>query len=396
MSLTCPGCGAPVRWKGNHPVVECRYCGTHVATGSGQKTDAPAQVVSKMRPRTLLLAYGSAGLFTALMVGVSVLGAVLMQPGAVLGPSAQEVASLSMATTIGQVSEATGSEGYSETSVCVYYSGGVFDYVCLTWDPGIPDHVQSFSFHSHDETNPGAAAVPEALRTVLGRRLVTARDGAYSWSWAGTWLNADADMTWISVTSDPASDPGWRTRISLLWATVFGATLDRATGLDEVTARQWIGVGYRPLALATLDLTMDVDQAGDQVTATVPGAVESRWSGLTFTVPLDHPQLGDLELSWTDTAGGHVDGIDFSAPPGMTVFPDQAALRACIEEAFGEAQSHDLSHLEGTSYQLWNPEGLRNIYLYPGHLTVEAWSWDGSPPSNGTWTRLLRALDACQ
>jgi hypothetical protein len=395
MSLTCPGCGAPVRWRGKHPVVECRYCGTHVATGSGQKTDAPAQVVSRMRPRTLLLAYGSAGLFTVLMVGVSLVGALLGRPGGITGTSVAEVATLSMASTIEQVCEATGADAYSETSVCIYYSGGVWDYVCLTWDEDLPEHVQSFSFHSSHEDDAGTAGVADLLGSNLGRRFYVDGDGALSWGWAGAWLHGDHERTFLSVSSDPESDDGWRVRMALLWAAVVGANLGNQTDVDEVTARQWLGQGYRPLALATLDITIDVDQASSQVTATVPGAVESRWSGLTFEVPIDHPQLGGLDLGWANAAGGKVDSISFDPPPGRDAFPDQAALQACITAIFGPPEDLELDHLAGTRYQMWEPEGLASVHLYPTYLSVSAWSWHGDPPSNATWTKLLRALDSC-
>ena len=90
-SLKCPNCGAPVRWRGEAPVVACRYCDTHVATGTGRKTQEPAVVRSQMRPRNVAAVTGASVL---LPVIIAVAGGLI----AFLGSQSGELFAVKVAT----------------------------------------------------------------------------------------------------------------------------------------------------------------------------------------------------------------------------------------------------------------------------------------------------------
>lgn len=65
----CPTCGAPVRWKGEVRVVECRYCQTHIDVGPWRTTLERAQARS-LRPSSQRAFVALAGVLVLTVVAV--------------------------------------------------------------------------------------------------------------------------------------------------------------------------------------------------------------------------------------------------------------------------------------------------------------------------------------
>ena len=394
--LECPSCGAPLRWKGHAPVVACRYCDTHVHTPTGQVTQQPAVVRSQPK--------GSGGgcVVVAFILGINLLvgGIALVVslatdgPGKVIGVPMDKLVTLDLAADNATVAEALGlAPDEDGEDLHVPLRGSDFDYAYLSWNDEHPDHIASFGLYA-SEGHPDFAPVLSALEASLGRRLEPEQDGYRYWRWAGAHVNVTMDGSHLGVHSDPDSDGHWAYRTRLLWSVVMAAAAGSPLQLEPATRKAWLAHGYDLDAVAAMELGHDVDDAQAYMAAAFPGVHHEIFIGLDFEVPLAHPWYGLAELSWPNERGGTLATAYLRPPPGHDDFPDQAAIRACLDRALGAGEVQETDHLAGTWSAGWDlPDGSW-VHLSPSLLQVRR---DGhrAQPRPASWRRVFGALHGC-
>jgi len=396
--LQCPSCGAALIWKGVAPVVECRYCGTHVATGTGEETSQPADARSQ-KVDDAQGWRGAGAIFVAVALFIAV-GATVgicsnrVSPGGRLKGAEVDLQALSMAMTRDQALETTGAQPFSDDGVCIWFREGLYEYVCLGWDEDHADHVESFSFHHAKADSERGAAALGRLKGQMGRRLYLDDDGDGTFRWGGASATAYADGSALIGHADP-DDADWQPRLQHLWLACLAAAFDRNPDLEPEANHRWLA-GEQPLGVVRrIDLTWDVDRAQTAVREVIVGAAEDRLGGLRYSVSVTHPWIGQVDFRWPNKAGATLQSIDFKPPPGQATFPDVQDVRQCVEAVLGDGHAEETDHLAGKVRYSWNPEGLSVVTLYPEYLGVAPYDWHGNPPDTDLWFRLLTQLDDC-
>ncbi len=393
--LECPNCGAPLRWKGEAPVVACRYCDTHVHTPSGTITEEPAEIRSeggKGACAIFLLVLGI-NLLVGLIAFVSSL--VTDGPGKMLGVPMDTLATLDLASSPRAAAEHLGLRCEDDAdSLHVPLRGTDLEFASLHWEDADSQHVSSFGLHNL-EGHPELAAVVAALEATLGRRLVRDDDGRHSWRWADASLNMAADGSHLGFHADPDDDPHWEYRTRLMWTVLIAASSGQQAQLEANTRKAWLAHGYDLSELAAMDLRYDVDGARSYVPAAFPGAHESVFSSLDFEIPLAHAWFGHAELSWPNEQGARIETTYLRPPPSHDGFPDQAGIKRCLDGALGPGERRSQDHLAGTWSADWDlPDGSW-IHLSPNLLQLRRPRSDKLAPPLA-WSEPLSALHDCE
>lgn len=397
--LECPSCGAPLLWKGEAPVVECHYCGTHVHTPSGAVTQEPAVVRSQPKGTG-----GGGCSILALVVGINLLvgGIVAVStmlaegPSRVTGVPMERLVALDIAADNATVASALGLAPDPEgEDLNVPLRGSGFDYAYLRWEDDHPDHVLYFGLYASDG-HPEPAALLASLEAMLGRRLEPARDNYRNWSWAGTNLNVALDGSHLGVHVDPEGDAHWSYRSKLLWSVLMAAAQGQAIDLQEQTRVAWLAQGYPLSRLADLDLRYDVDGARAYVPATFPGSHEEILIDLDFEVPLSHPWFGQIELSWANEKGGQLEGATLWPVPGSQKLTSQDAVARCLDASLGPGERRIQDHLAGTWSGTWELKDGTWVSL-PDHALYIHLDARGRKAADRTasWRKIIGALDRC-
>jgi hypothetical protein len=305
----------------------------------------------------------------------------------------ERITTLSMASSLGQISDITGADPWSDdaTSLCVWYRGGAFEYVCFGWEDEHPEHIISFDFHC-SEANDSAVAIKAWMDHYFGNRLAWG-DG-YSFHWASSYINSDADLTYIGARVDPDDDKDWEYRIELYWSVILAATLGQDIGVQEATRRQWLGQGYTFASLAKFDPTDNVDEAQRSVPSRFPGAYKER-NGSSWTIPIDHPWFVEAELTWDNSKGGKLERAWMTPVPGDK-FTHQKTIRNCISKEFGKSEHHEQDHLAKTYWYSWNPKGTGSIDLHDHGLSVHVTDYYSKNASKSQWKKTMKRLDRCK
>ncbi len=403
--LECPSCGAPLRWKGEAPVVACRYCGTHVHTPSGQPTAEPAVVRSQGHGG------GKAGCIVFLVViGINLVVALIALvsavisdgPGSIAGVHVDKLVALSLEGDNATVAEALGLAPDEEgDNLHVPLRGSGFDYAYLGWDDEHPGHVASFGLYA-GEGHPEAASRITQLQGILGRRLVL--DGeTWGWHWADGYLHAADDLSNLGFHADPDDDPHWQYRMQLLWSACTAVATGKPFEPSDDTRTAWLAHGYDMGDLAAMDLRYDVDSVRAYMPSVFPGAHEAVFSGLDFTIPLAHPWFGQVELSWPNQAGGTIESAGLRPAPGHQSFPDPLPIRQCLDKALGQGEVRVDDHLKGSWSARWtlNDEVWLHLGQYSLTLHLDNSRSEVANPARksrlraSAWKKVFRALEGC-
>ncbi len=399
-TLTCPNCGAPVRWKGEAPVVACRYCDTHVATGTGKKTQEPTAVRSQMRPRNVAAVSLMSVFLPMLLVGISGLVALIgaqSGPGGMLGPSFADVAALTLDHTSSELGQAIGDDAPSVDSLVIYFSGSDFDYVVFGWEEDHPGHVSSFGLYA-SEPHPQMQTIVHWMEHYLGPRFGASEYGGWTWRWADAHINVAEDGTSLNYHCSPEDDPDWKYRSELMWSVVLASATGQDLKLDRETRKRWLGLGYLLSELALLDVTTEVDDAVAEVRSRFPAAAVEQSYSLEFEFPVDHPWFRSMEIGWENADGGQIEDVTLWPPARANQFPDQRAIRDCLEKTYGKAEASEVDHLKKQYNYSWDPDDMGRFTVHDHLLSiylVES-SWRETPaPSQKEWVRLMRTLDGC-
>lgn len=379
----------------------CRYCDTHVATGTGKKTQKPAVVRSQMRPRNVAAVTSATVILPLFIAGAGALFAFLgsqSSPGGVFGPSFDDVAALKLDQRPSALSAAVGGDGHDEEHQVIYFHGSDFGYAVFNWEEDHLDHASGFGLYCSDP-HPQMATVVQWLEHHLGPRFGVTEYGGWSWRWADAYLTVAEEGTNITYHSAPDDDPDWQYRCQLMWSVVLASVTGQDLKLDRETRQRWLGTGYLPSELALLDITTPLDGAIAEVQSKFPGSVVDQSYSLEFEIAVDHPWFRSLEFGWENAEGGRIDDVDLWPPARTNKFPDQEALRACLEKVYGDAEAYEADHLKKQFTYSWDPDGLGSFSVYDHLMTVEldpgSWASDKKPYSNKAWIKLMRTLDGC-
>ncbi len=304
------------------------------------------------------------------------------------GPAVTDeaMAQLSLASSVEQLAEATGTEPWSETELCIETVGGAFEMTCFHWAEGYPHHVQSFSFH-RETPHPDEDGLAGHLRSVLAHRLVDTEDG-HQFSWGRAWLRLDDGALLLSASASPSSTRDWPFQLELMWRICQAAIHDQDPEVDEITRRQWLGLGFPLTTLAAIDLGVTEDRVLDEIVASVPAAVDITGSDQSqppreVLIAVDHPWIADVRMHWYEP-GATVTKILFS-PPSQHEIPEETA-GACLKEAL------DVGPGPRNDPHFWTLDGLGDVRVHAPEIQITAAQ---APPSPLAWASFLRALDAC-
>jgi len=385
-----------MRWTGDARVVECRYCGAHVLTPTGQITEERADARTQVRPRnaaiTVVLVLGA-------NLGVGLLIMLLTQFGSHAPGTLGAVPIATLATTPLQgthagLAAALGLEpDEGASSLYAPLRGSDFDYAVLSWDDAHPENPAGACFYASDG-HPRAAAVVARLAALLGRRFATESDGGHRWRWAGAQAWGPADLSNLCFNVDPEDDPQWAYRARLLWTVVLTAALEQDVALAETTRKVWLAGGYHLREVAALDLRYDVDGAQAYVASVLPGGSARASGGLAVSVPLAHPWFGAAELSWPNRPGGLLESVRLTPAPGEDRMVRQTEVARCLDAALGRGEVSEVDHLARTWAETWAPGDTTRVRVDEYSVWI-----DLDDAARGlrarTFKRVLLALDAC-
>lgn len=396
--LKCPGCGAPLRWTGDVPVLECRYCKTHVVTGTGQKTEQPAVARSAASRAVMWIWIG----VVAVLVLSGVSAALVSQggdgsTGFGLGVPVARLEALSMATTKDQVSSTIGGTSRDGSSITVGLRGCSFDDLMLGWGDKDPSHVVRVSLStSGGRPNPQAQQLAALLQKQLGKRFHLTEDKrSYGQHWTVASVTLTATGSNLSVHVRPDDDPAWKQRMAALWKVIVATLQGKEAAIDEAAKRDLLGWG-RPLeSLASIDIRTTLAEAPQAIPKLFPGAQKSTSGGLTFTVAVDHPLIDEVMLSWDNAAQARLGQITLRPFPPVPAA--LAAARGCLARELGApSETIDDAANQKKRYD-WAVRGLGGVTVPDHAVIVYAHSWFRGPgaPSQQDYARVIRSIATC-
>lgn len=398
--LKCPGCGAPLRWRGDLPVIECRYCKTHVATGTGQSTREAAQGRSDMSPKVM-------GIWLA-VIGVLMLGGIVTAAVGAFGGAGSlgagprvaptMLASLPMNATRAQLVKVVGGEGRERKRLVVWLKDSSFDELYLEWDDGHPEHVSGAVMNTTGaRANPQAAQIVARLQKQLGRRFGPGSDGA-TYSHAGTsgFLHMTAKGASLSIRVRPEDDPLWKERMAALWKVMVSAVQGTEPAVDEATRRNLLGWGYPPGQVAAVDVRTTLSDSLTSIPKRFPGAKKSTSGGLTFSVLLDQRLFQDANLIWDNSADAKLGRVSMYYRDRSPA--SYAAARGCLLQALGPGTEKVDNAAAQTTRHEWSLAGLGGVTLtdHAAIVYVHDWFRGKGAPSQEDFARTIDALARCQ
>lgn len=391
-ALQCPGCGAPLRWNGNVPVVECRYCKTHVATGTGTKTDSAAHAVSARttKHQTLLVLVP---LILLIMV-LSVAGAVTSRyREAETGPRIDlaEVRSFPLTSTQEQALSRLKGRQPSAGYVAVDVSGFHFDTVQFAWKEEHPDHVSGINmFVPGTQDNPRAATVLDALRKQFGAKLRELPD-QYVFTASRARVHLSKNLGGLYVSVDPSDDAHWKPRLRLLWKVVLANAEGKVVKVDDVQSKGLLGLGFPLQEVAEVDIRITLDQM-TALERQLPGGLRSPKGSVDYQIPVRHGVFDNATFHFDNEPGGRLIRLDFQTAD--LDMPNQDGLAACLGDRVGKMTVHVEDHALGKRRHDWEVPGLGGVALSGTGLTIFVPPTKGKP-SQQAWKKTLSTVASC-
>ena len=290
-------------------------------------------------------------------------------------------------------------EDDEDDRIVFYFDHPTLDYVLFTWDDDHPDEVSGFALYAF-ETNDGLAPIVARLGTALGPRFIKdAKNGSWTWRWAGAHIHVNDEMTVLVYNSAPDEDLDWKERRTLMWSVFLSAATERELDVSAEDLARLTGAGVTLADLAKLDVSVEIDGATNEVRTRFPAATVDQNINLEFELPVAHPWFGHAELEWRNEAEGKLQRAKLWPPMGVQEFPDQEAIRGCLEGTLGEPRTRVSNHMKGERTYDWELEGMGAIRLYDHILTLDPNSGRGfgdtSPPSQEAWSRVMSTLGTC-
>lgn len=396
--MQCPGCGAPLRWTGQAPVVECRYCKTHVATGNGTKTGAAAHAVSartvKHQALFVLLPVGAA------LVIFAVIGAIASRAATTsFGPSVElaKISAFSLASTQAQAVETLDGKQSSEGLVLVHVDGLSYNSVQFEWKEQHPEHVVGVNmFILGSRTNPQRDKILWAMRKQLGRKLKKTKKG-YDYKAPGVWLHVSDNAESVSVRTDPDSDVYWKDRLQLAWSVLLANAQGKVVQLGDAKRKGLLGLGFTTQELARLDPRTTLDDATSSLEKLFPGMLRNPKGSNTYEIPVRHPVFDHVRLTWDNAEGGKLQTATFFVSSAEPTIPNHGGVAKCIGNRAGQMEERVQDHARGIKSYQWKTPKLGGLMLGRHNLTIQVYGWlpKGKHPSQESWKSVLSVVGSC-
>lgn len=379
-------------------MVECRYCKTHVATGTGTKTEQAAQVVSA---RT--------GKHQALFVIVPLAGALILLAviGAIVGRTAHvksgptvELAALSsfpLGSTEQEALKKLEGKQPSEGYVLVNVEGLGYDSVQLHWKADHPDHVMGANFFVlGSKAHPEGDKVLAALRKQFGNKLRKTKTG-YSMGTAGLWLTVAENAGSLLVRTDPTTDVHWKERIALAWSVILQNVQGKVVTIDDAKRRGLLGIGFTMQEVATLDPRTTLDDATALMDRLFPGVRRDPKGSNVYEIPVRHGVWNEARFTWDNAKGGKLHSVALFPPSSESKLDGYEALAKCIGSRGGKMEETVQDHARGIKVYRWNTPQLGGLMLgqHDLHIHVYGWLDKGKHPSQKVWGEVLSAVGTC-
>lgn len=392
--LSCPNCGAKLRWNRDAPIIECRYCHVHVIVETGQVTTQPTDVMSTAAPQ----AWKVVAIVGALaLVGGGISAALSSRAGGPRGTgqtakrtsTVAQLVATPLAATPAEVASLHGVRALG-TSVFVVLSDGPFSEASFHWNSkDHPDHVTNVRLKPRD---PKAAQddVVARARTQLGRALRESSSGGYEFSAKAVFFSISGDVT---IFAGQLDSPGWKERLGLMWSVMKHAAFGTDDRIDDRARRDLLNLGYPLTVLLEIDFDTIVDDAEREVHRVAPGA-ESE--GERHTIGLDHPWFESAWLKWNNAPGGKWTSITMYFPKELDFKAEHEAMAACISPLLGEPKRIVQDHLAGTFWLQFRARG-GVPWVDLGYKTFSTYLryQFGEPATAAGFHSLIRALAAC-
>jgi len=388
--LKCPRCGAPLTWKGDVNVVECRYCQTHVVVESGQRTQAPAGAVAhKPLPMAVWIAVGGGTMF--LVALLSMVAFVNASRGSATGAGKKatpaEVAAAPLNSTPEQMAQHFGVQIYRGT-VHVDLDHPLFDRAHFSWDENHLEHVSGLTLSSIEDKI--APDLVERIKAQLGRVFRGASTGGYQYN--GHRVNLGYNTSNVGVHAHTFDDPRWKERFAALWTVLKGAALGTQDRLDDASKRNILNIDNPLMRINDIRFDIDVDGAEREVKRVIPGAVSRKEH---HSVGLNHPWFESAGLSWENAEGGRWSGVNLSYPKEFDFKAQRSELERCLEPVMGEPKVHVRDHMAGDVYLTYDPKKGLPYLTVTDQMLMMSLRDQRDPTTRRGLHRLVKALSKC-
>jgi len=305
---------------------------------------------------------------------------------------------VSMKSTPEKLQTITGVAMDAQHSMRVPLAHPHWEAVTFRWDPDHLEHVKDFYLNGVTE-NP-MPEVRKTLKALVGRRWE--KDG---FQWEGCGLNVDdkgghlGTHVMIEQHGKEASEnPFWREQSETMWKLARHAALGVGDAPKKNELRDYIGGGYPFGELAKIDLDADIDAADGAVKKVFPGGVRNLFIDLNYKVAIEHPLYSHVEIGWKNKKGSKVAELEVRPSVGTNnKWPNQKALDACVEGAFGKPfRVTEGDHLGGSRDTIWRPASGGEIRVYEHMIMVTVRDSPFSKPMpKDIWLQAIAALDKC-
>lgn len=393
--LSCPNCGARLRWSGEVEVVECRYCQAHVAVATGGRTDRPTQAISIPASRRPV-AFAAVGLGLVVLITSLALGgrsrggrsATASAPA--VTSTVADIAATPLAATTEEIASRHRVTAY-ERLVMVKVAHPEIEQVDLSWDKDHPDHVRGISLR-FAESSTAAPAIAERARHVLGRRLRAASTDGHQFSAPG--ISSSFSSSTLHINATQLDDPRWKQRLHALWTVALHAAFEVPLTGDAARRHELLDLGYPLSTLTRIPFDLDVTKAEAEVHRLAPNAITD---GARHRLSIDHPLFENATLSWANQPGGRWTSAVLYFPVELALQATLDRVATCLAPVVGEPKKLVSDHLAGT-YRLqyaargghpWMDVGSHGVQIYP-HYTF------GEPGTASGLTAVVTALSACE
>ena len=392
-ALRCPTCGAPLKWKGDAAVVECRYCQTHIIAKTGIITGAPANAVSQPKSSALaLLVIGCAAMVLVIGGAVAVFaGAKNRQVVSPLEPAvASEVlAGMKLQQTAEQLKNSlSAGKSSHQNSLSFPVADESYSQAIFTWDPQHPEHIRSVLLRAA-ENKKLPPQVRDKVAAEFGEQLRVSSGGHH---YSGEGVNLSINETSIQINAY-RQGPGWKERLQVLWGVMKYAALDVGGPLAQKTKRDVLNLGYPLEQLKGISIDVLVDSSGSEVKRVIPGVVSK---GERHQVGLGHPWMERADLFWKNERGGKLGRINLFYPKTFDLKERRQEVERCLAPLFGSPKVTETDHLAGlVTLRFKGKQGVPSLAAYGQNFMVDMQPWDAPKVTQKGFEKLIETLAAC-
>lgn len=393
-ALECPKCGAPVRGEVGAARAVCTYCGTHLVHAQHapeppkHRAGSPPQVPPKFQPTHLLIPLalvllvvgGAAALFVQSRSAAS---STARGAAAGKGVAAAELSRLALASDAQTVARLFSATVQDTKRVNVTFRDSVVKGAYLSWDD--PSHITGI----HLTFREGAATEPvlASLQAQLGRALHPASTGGHQFTANGVSLSLSSSL---SLNAHALETPGWKERLSALWAAVKVATLQSGEALELDTRRNVLNIDNSLLELQQLSVNTSIDEREAAVRKIFPGAAPDR---VGFSIGLLHPWFKTMNISWENKAGGRLSQANFYYWTDPKGGPSLEAVERCLTPALKSAKRQITDHAQGKFSLDWPARnGAPRVHATPQLVMI----LNAGTATQAGWSRVVTALAGCK